>query len=581
MATKQITDLGAAVTFDDGDLLLVRKTAEGIDKKIAQADFIKSFGNPAINGFTAISEAANKLTLTASNDVVVDTYYDGMTACFISDINSNGVVQIKVGTLAYKDFLQYGGTQSVVLSVNKYLEAIYIGDNTTGKWYQTNVAIPTVFTNEYTAVGAVAGNEQSTTYNLTSATVAIGGTAKTQYYNGMSLLFTTDVASKGAVLLNVDGLGIKNLTDQDGDNIAFNLAAKETVMAIYDGTNFIKNLFAEKDKPLPPINPELPIPPENQIVINVGASQNLTSINDAILQLIESYGEDGGNRYATIQLGNDYVGNEELRVITLTPWITIQSYNTGTTFTSPISINKGAISLKGIFTLNSNFYNKFILIEKGYVNVTDSTINFTGTTVGYSICVDYDDNANEGQDLGTPTVFKNVNINGFDMLVESSYSNFQNSRSNFEFTDGVCNLNQNTNSRIIQSYGRVALTNVNFSNVNRPDGYDLFDMERFFEFNNVNITTSSNVHILTCYNNTVAARGVLKNCNMRNTTTNILPTIVTRNPIAFDGGDFRHPNSSSNPDILIENYPPAKCTRTNGTLANFDVKTPNGQLTDI
>ncbi|MFZ9588005.1 MAG: hypothetical protein ACO29U_10430, partial [Crocinitomicaceae bacterium] len=44
------------------------------------------------------------------------------------------------------------------------------------------------------------------------------------------------------------------------------------------------------------------------------------------------------------------------------------------------------------------------------------------------------------------------------------------------------------------------------------------------------------------------------------------PVINTQGAIAFNGGDFRHPNSSVNPDILIENYVGANCTRTNGIL---------------
>ncbi len=578
MATKQITDLGSTTTFDDGDLLLVRKTSEGIDKKIAQADFIKSFGNPAINGFIATSEDNNKLTLTASNNVLVDTYYNGMTANFISTINSNGIVQIKIGELAYKDFIQYGTTQSVILTVNKYLEAIYIGDSVTGKWYQTNTITPTVYTNEYLATGVVAPGEQSTTYTLTSAV----GTTKTSYYNGMSLLFTSNIASKGAVLLNVDGLGLKALTDQVGDNISFNLGVNETVMAIYNGTNFIKNIFSTVDKPLPPVNPDLPIPPEQQETINVGPNEQIKLISEAINQLVQSYGEDGGNRFVTIQLSQNFTLNEELKIVSRTPWITIQSHNNGNTLSKAIQIFAGAISFKGTFNINASRFLTIDTFYSGYAIVKNSTINsiYTG---GVKYAVEFLAKDNPDQ-LMPATIFENVNISNFDTILYSTYAVSSNNgnRSNFQFTTGTCDMTQNNSSYIIDSYGKVSLTDINFGNVNRSglNTVPLLSMSGLFNFVNVSLTSATNI-ILGAYNVTGSRSGSLKNCNMRNTSTNAIPAVVTRIPIAFDGGDFRHPNSSNNPDIVIESYPTAKCTKTNNTLANFDVKTPDGRLTEI
>ena len=568
MATKQITDLGATTEFIDGDLLLVRKTGEGIDKKIAQADFIKSFGNPAINGFTAASEAVNKLTLTASNDVVVDTYYDGMTACFISDIASNGLVQIKVGGLAYKDFIQYGSVQSVVLTINKYLEAIYVGDNATGKWYQTNVATPTIFTNEYLATGVVAIDEQSTTYTLNSAI----GSSKTVYYNGMSLLFTTDVASKGAVLLNVDGLGLKNLTDQVGDNVSFDLAANETVMAIYNGTNFIKNLFSNKDEPLPPVDPEQPIPPDHQEVINVGPGLDIEEIMPAIAQLIESYGENGGNRFVTIQLNANYVGNEQILIQSLTPWITIQTHANGNTFNDSIRLISGAITLKGIFNVNSTSFLFKSSKSDAYAIVKDATINciYNGVGVLYCVACDIDD----GFDSSPPIIFENVNVNAFNVLVFAGVSSATDARSraSFKYTTGVVTLVGN-NGYAIQMSGSISLKDVNFGNINRSDS-QLIYLTKNFDFNNVTITTTGNHPILSFYGNTGNGYGSLLNCNMRNTTTNPIRAITTRGAMVIDGGDFRHPNSANNADILVEAYPTAILTIRNNPQATYQVLTP-------
>jgi hypothetical protein len=155
-----------------------------------------------------------------------------MRVSFISSISSNGAVQIKIGNLVYKDLFQYGTTETSILEADKYYEAIYIGDNNTGKFFQTNILTPTIYTNEYTSVGTVAQDEQSTTLVLTSAI----GMSKTSYYTGMSLLFTNDVDSKGVVSVNVDGLGLKVLKAND-------LFAGQTILATYDGTQFINCNF--------------------------------------------------------------------------------------------------------------------------------------------------------------------------------------------------------------------------------------------------------------------------------------------------------------------------------------------------
>jgi hypothetical protein len=578
MATKQLTDLTSTTTFEDGDLLLIRKTVAGTDNKIAQADFIKSFGNPAINGFTAMSEAANKLTLTASNDVVVDTYYDGMVAHFISDIVSTGLVQIKVGGLPYKDFLQFGTVDTVVLANNKYLEAIYVGDNATGKWFQTNLdtpIIPTIFTNEYVAIGVIAPDELSTTYSLTSAI----GSPKPNYYNAMSALFTANIASKGAVLLNIDGIGIKNLTDPVGDNIPFDLFANEPVMAIYNGTNFVKHLFSSVDPEKPPIDPDLPVPDDNLITVNVGPNLAITEISSAIEQLIKSYGEDGGNRLATIQLASDYVQNLALRIYSNTPWITIKSAIGGNTFNVSVELYTGSISFTGIFNVNvPRFMVKHTLPNvpsKGVAIVKDSTINCITSSSDAKYCVYV--NVDNGTDINPPITFDNVNVNGFNSLYYASGNFGTKSRSNFSYITGSVNLINIATVFTIHTVGNIQLKDINFGNL--VLGSIGFYIAYDFTFENVTATTAAQFYPILRYMG--GSQGSLINCNIRNTTTSTIPVINTQGAIAFNGGDFRHPNSSVNPDILIENYVGANCTRTNGTLASFDVKPPNGTLTDI
>jgi len=328
----QITDLVQSNAFGDGDLTLIRKSAALNDTSITYSNLLKSLGNPAISGFNAVSEAANKLTLTAVNLAPVDQYFNGMRVSFISSISSNGAVQIKIGTLVYKDLFQYGTTETSILEADKYYEAIYIGDNNTGKFFQTNILTPTIYTNEYTSVGTVAQDEQSTTLVLTSAI----GMAKSSYYTGMSLLFTNDVDSKGVVSVNVDGLGLKVLRDKLTDLISNDLFEGQTILATYDGTQFIKQKFGNIEEtpdivaPPPPVNPPAPpvdpwdpnyagdpddpagaISPDSvdsqgrrffeTNVLTVGTNGKYDSIMAAIQDLVKNFGKDGaGKRYAIV-----------------------------------------------------------------------------------------------------------------------------------------------------------------------------------------------------------------------------------------------------------------------------------------
>jgi hypothetical protein len=361
----QITDLVQSIAFGDGDLTLIRKSAALNDTSITYSNLLKSLGNPAISGFNAVSEAVNKLTLTAVNLAPIDTYFNGMRVSFISSISSNGAVQIKIGTLVYKDLFQYGTTETSILEADKYYEAIYIGDNNTGKFFQTNILTPTIYTNEYTSVGTVAQDEQSTTLVLTSAI----GMAKTSYYTGMSLLFTNDVDSKGVVSVNVDGLGLKVLRDKLTDLISNDLFEGQTILATYDGTQFIKQKFGNIEEtpdivvPPPAVNPPAPPPdpwdpnyagdpddPAGAIspdsvdsqgrrffetdVLTVGTNGRYDSITAAIQDLVKNFGDNGnGKRYAIViknnfdqtKLSNSVFGGNRENVDL--SWISIFSEN--------------------------------------------------------------------------------------------------------------------------------------------------------------------------------------------------------------------------------------------------------------
>lgn len=573
MTQKQITDLDTATSFDPGDLLLLRKTGEGIDKKIDQATFIRTLGNPSITGFTATSTVANQVILASANDVIIDTYYNGMIISFISPITSTAAVNIKIGSLPLKTLKQIGTDTTSLLEVNKFYSAIYIGDFATGSFYQTNIVQPFIHTNEYLAHGVIAGDELSTTYTLTTAY----GSIKSTYYNAMSILFTSDIDSKGAIIINVDGLDNKTLSDPAGDDIPFSLSANEAVLAIYDGTVFRKHIFSTLEPEPDPIDPPI------DIVINVGTTRAIKKISDAILQLTRNYGEDGQGRTATIQLDSDFIYNESYYIETNTPWITIKTAIGGNSFISPIQLQKKAnINFSGIF--NTNINGSFILAYQGNNNnarciFKNSTINHTLSTVTTALCLEVR-SLNTELSTSDAIVFNNVNINGFKVLYTANFGNagIQNSAANFRYDTGIVVMSNTTSGSdqpIIVSYGTVTLQNVNFGDVTR-NSVALFYVNRVAFFNNVTITTGGDINIVSIQNSS-NSQSVLTNCSMRNTTTSTVPSITSAGGLIVDGGDYRHPTSSSTPDIFAQDYANAIIRLRNNPLGSTG-KSGKGQI---
>ena len=83
MSKKQITELASADSFDEGDLMLVRKSGAGVDRKLTKDKLVDSLGSSVVNGYQATSNTDNKIDLTAANKAVLKAYADGMHICFI------------------------------------------------------------------------------------------------------------------------------------------------------------------------------------------------------------------------------------------------------------------------------------------------------------------------------------------------------------------------------------------------------------------------------------------------------------------------------------------------------------------
>lgn len=322
MADKRISDLDLTTDLQPDTLFHVRKPASNEDLKITKASLVESIGNPAVNGFVATSPSINRLVLNSCNTSVISSYIQGMKISFISPINSTDLVKIKIGSLGYIDFKTTftnpisGLVENAVLKNGKFYEAIYSNNS----FIQTN--IDRQYTNEYLSYGEVFTDPEVlpyTHYNLTSAT----GYYKTSYYEGMSIVFTSGILlnsieniTQGKIYINVDGLGYKELSDPDGDGVPFTLQPNETIMGIYDGEKFIKNMFTMQEPELPvPVDPDNP-PPGYNVIIYVGPDEPEVSnrlLQTAYDRIVKDYGIDGGGRKVLIKFRDNYTG-EGLRI---------------------------------------------------------------------------------------------------------------------------------------------------------------------------------------------------------------------------------------------------------------------------
>jgi hypothetical protein len=548
MAQKQITDLALATSFDVGDLLLLRKTGEGVDKAITQQTFIETLGNPSVTGFTATSTVANQVVLTPSNDVVIDKYYNGMIVSFISPITSTGAVTIKIGTLTFRTLQELGGATTSILLTGKFYQCVFIGTAGAGTFFQTNVVIPYIFTNEYIAAGTVQPGDTSTKYALTTAIGASKTT--TGYYNGMSALFTADIASKGAVILNIDGLGEKSLQDPVGDDIPFNLLANEAIFAIYDGTVFRKRMFTDVE----PIDPD-PIDPPADITVNVGPTRTIKTILSALAQLTRDYNEDGDGNTAVVQLDADYIQASREIIKYDSPWITIKAHASGNVVRGFNADGKCNINFEGIFNHTPIVgSNSFLIISTGRFTFKNSTINCLGASTLTTECVEIRSTAGSG--INDATVFQNVNVNNFAILLTDNFTS-STSTGNFRYDTGVVvmrNTGSGIDQPIVNSFGTVTLNNINFGETNRnPAATSIIFINRALFMDNSTMTTSSDISIVYCTANS-NDQSILTNCILKNTTGSSTPAILSGAPLIISGGDFRHPTSSSFPDIFAQDY---------------------------
>ena len=362
MAVKQLTELETATIAENGDLLLIRKTNAGVDrkinwqsvvqslskypvdtatnfnqedyvvvgqgdilKKILKNDFDSSLEKEGSTQFTA-TQNTNDFTLTSITGSKITQYRNGQIISFLATNATNGQVRIKIGTLGFVNLYRFNVDETVVLTAGEYVQAIY----NNGVFKRVNeVDTNQVWSSDYNASVVVDSQNQWTHIYLTSAI----GAKKTTYYKGMTINFDVPTtakidtkngqdtplqATRGAVSIFIDDLlTSKSLGDSENDMIANPLYAGEIIWARYNGTKFVKRKILAQEPNLEELSQQLDIEPEEvealieqveEANVTVGPSGQYKDIMSAIKGLVQSYGKDGGGRKCTITLqSNDAI----------------------------------------------------------------------------------------------------------------------------------------------------------------------------------------------------------------------------------------------------------------------------------
>jgi hypothetical protein len=198
---KEVTELESTDKFDQGDLLLLRKTSAGVDRKISQQAFIDSLGNSALDGFEATvdNKDINKITVTALNKAKIYEYKNGMKISFISPVATNFDVMLRIESLDYVNFFNMNSDTAVNLQKDEYVEAVYV--NNSFRRINNFKDASNIYSDEYTVFSTtIAEDEQSSELQLTSSI----GLKKEQYYDGMAINFLCKESTKGTTKIRVD-----------------------------------------------------------------------------------------------------------------------------------------------------------------------------------------------------------------------------------------------------------------------------------------------------------------------------------------------------------------------------------------
>ena len=489
MANIQITGLTPADNAESQDLVLIRKSGQGADNSITISKLVTSIGNSAVSGYYQYSYDENdkSIWVKPSNNALVPDVTEGMRITFIAldDIDGQALITLN-GNDKYPLYQYNKNFDEIRADVENadYIEAIFKD----GVFFQTNIPTEQVYTNEYNVESTnILEDESATTYSLESAI----GIKATSYYKGMSIIFTVDTASKGGVSVNVDDIGPVFLTDKAGDKIANPLVEDQLVLAIFDGDKFIKSYFSESVEDAPELPEEAfndegeididAVPEENIHIAHVGSSSDqYPTIKAAIDDLVNNFGEDGGNRLCTIKLSSGFQWTEKISLVRKNyAWITITSETP--IFVPPnkgeLNLTSSSINISGNYNIRKNngyfikcksgsdirIKNLTCTIENALLQVIASKFSITD-----SVIIPYSTTISPSEFISTlsanNSVISNVTLNNpADIL--SGFSRETVLR--FEKSDILINeLNSRISNRtryfIISSYSNLSIKNCSF-----------------------------------------------------------------------------------------------------------------------
>lgn len=552
MANKQITDLDSAAEVDETDLLLVRKSGQGEDSSISVQNFITSTGLPGVSGFYQYDydPLTKAILLKPSNSTLDIIPASGMRIDFRADNDIDGQAYVTFDDIDLYPLYQYNKDLSFIpadINEGDYIESVLFIDITDNvAVYQTNIPTTQIYTNDYIAEGVVAVDELSTSYTLTSA---IGVLAQS-YYTGMSLIFASDIESKGDVTVNVDGLGDKVLTDKAGDMIANNLLEDQVILARYNGTDFIKSYFSEDV----PEAPEIPadafdeegeiiinnVPDDNKIQVTVGTAGNdYLTILEALEDLDNNYGSDGGNRLATILLSDTYVWNQRIALLNKDySWITIHSSNPITTSVPSsiaITLSKSSINISGNYTIATN--TGFIeCLDGSDACIKNAIINKANTSsrlilVRNSIMRIYSANITTTGNVITCTdspMFE-IKDSTINQTVYGGGEPFE--RSTVQMDTVILNLSSNLTTNRCE----VSINNCTINSTFSTYAYQsVFDSNLFLSNTSINTTATTTNTTLSA----VGSIGTVKNCFISANNNNYSLRAQAGTRLSLDGGTY-------------------------------------------
>jgi len=178
-----------------------------------------------------VAVSSNVYTITGSP--ALGAYAKSMIIAFAAEAANTGAVTCNINSLGSKKILNKDGADFVSgdIANGDLIVAMYDGTD-----FRTEIEHPPVIPtvpeyNRYFVPSEVAVS--SNAYTIT------GNPAVAAYAKSMTIAFAAEAANTGAVTVNINSLGSKKILNKDGaDFVSGDIANGDTIVAMYDGTDF-------------------------------------------------------------------------------------------------------------------------------------------------------------------------------------------------------------------------------------------------------------------------------------------------------------------------------------------------------